>query len=228
MKFSQLQGAFFWNITVSGFFKRVVDVVLNRRCFGKAQSSRYLLVAPLKQVARPAGTNIHDARWPNRDDLCEARIQIHGWPQKNPPPPGWNYMWDGQEKGVGFLWGTKRLGWTTIVFGNEKKWVEFSEKSGRNTCFQSNHTYPEEKKGWPLQIDNCVFFLVPQRLEWSLHILPFSQDKQKTSKLKTQLMFPVKNLALVKFISLWDISFDFFPTISTHNYVERKWASFWL
>ena len=54
-----------------------------------------------------------------------------------------------------------------------------------------------------------------------------SQDKQKTSKLKTQLqlMFTVKNvknLVLIKFISLWDTSFDFFPTISTHNYLEPQ------
>ena len=211
-------GCFFWNITVSVFL-RVVDVVLNlsfflRRCFGKAQSSTDLLVAPLKQVARPAGTNIHDARWPNRDDLCEARIQIHGWPQKRDSTPPKNgstiprmelyVRWAGKRGGISLRNKTPRV---------ENLGGIFLKNQGGICFFQSNHTYPEEKKGRLLQIDNCVFFFwFPQRLEWSLHILPFPKINEKNHlyKLKTQLMFTVKNLVLIKFISLWDISFDFF------------------
>lgn len=182
MKISQLQGAFFWNITVSVFL-RVVDVVLNlsfflRRCFGKAQSSRYLLVAPLKQVARPAGTNIHDARWPNRDDLCEARIQIHTPPQKmDPPSPGWNYMWDGQEKGVGFLWGTKRLGWKT--------WVEFSWKIREEYVFSNQITPIQKKKRVaPSTRQLCVFLIPPKARMKFTYFAFFPEINEKTSKLK--------------------------------------------
>ena len=85
---------------------------------------------------------------------------------------------------------------------------------GVSMFFSNQITRIQKKKGGPFKYTIVCFFWFPQRLKWSLiTYFALSQDTQKTSKLKTQLMFTVKNvknLVLIKFISLWDISFDFF------------------